>query len=172
MTWTLELPYDRPPKGLSANYRGHWAPKAKSTAEVRALVVALARNAGIPTMGRMQVELVWVVTDNRKRDADNVFPFLKAAADGLASDRGVSARLVPDDSPEWCVKIAPRIEKRDDDTAHFELIVTDISHRPDELDQLVTERNIMTTPTPDLTPSELAEVTRFGIHDEDQEGER
>lgn len=172
MTWALELPYSRPPKGLSANYRGHWAPKAKSTAEVRALVVALARNADIPTMGRMQVELVWVVTDNRKRDADNVFPLLKAAADGLASDRGVSAHLVPDDSPEWCVKIAPRIEKRDNDTAHFELIVTNITHRPDELDQLVTERNIMTTPTPDLTPSELAEVTRFGIHDEDQEDEQ
>lgn len=139
MTWTLELPYERPPKGLSANYRGHWAPKAKSTAEVRALVVALARNARIPTMCRMQVELVWVVTDNRKRDADNVFPLLKAAADALASDRGVSARLVPDDSPEWCVKIAPRIEKREGDTAHFELIITDITHRPDAIND-ITER--------------------------------
>lgn len=140
MTWTLELPYERPPKGLSANYRGHWAPKAKSTAEVRALVVALARNAGIPTMGRMQVELVWVVTDNRKRDEDNAFPLLKVAADGLASDRGVSAHLVPDDSPEWCLKIAPRIEKREDDTAHFELIVTDITHRPERVDELTKER--------------------------------
>lgn len=27
----------------------------------------------------------------------------------------------------------------------------------------------MTNPTPGLTPSELAEVTRFGIHEEDQE---
>ncbi|MCE0510865.1 hypothetical protein LVJ59_17595 [Microbacterium sp. KKR3/1] len=140
MNWILELPYERPPKGLSANYRGHWAPKAKSTAEVRALVVTLARNAAIPTMGRMQVELVWVVTDNRKRDADNVFPLLKVAADGLASDRGVSAHVVPDDSPEWCVKIAPRIEKRDGETAHFELIVTDITHRPEQVDQLTKER--------------------------------
>jgi hypothetical protein len=139
MSWTLKLPYERPPKGLSANYRGHWAPKARSTAEVRALVVTLARAAGIPTMGRMQVELVWVVTDNRKRDEDNAFPLLKVAADGLASDRGVSAHLVPDDSPEWCVKIAPRIEKRQDTTAHFELIVTDITHRPDAVDQ-ITER--------------------------------
>lgn len=138
--WVLRLPLTKPPRGLSANYRGHWAPKARSTAEVRALVVALARNAGIPTMGRMQVELVWVVTDNRKRDADNVFPLLKAAADGLASDRGVSAHLVPDDSPEWCVKITPRIEKREDDTAHFELIVTDITHRPEGVDQLTKER--------------------------------
>lgn len=30
----------------------------------------------------------------------------------------------------------------------------------------------MTTPTPDLTASELAEVTRFGIHDEDPEEKR
>lgn len=29
----------------------------------------------------------------------------------------------------------------------------------------------MSTPTADLTPSELAEVTRFGIHNEDQEDE-
>lgn len=28
------------------------------------------------------------------------------------------------------------------------------------------------TPTPNLTPSELAEVTRFGIHEEDQEERR
>lgn len=140
MTWIIELPYERPPKGLSANYRGHWAPKASSTAEVRALVVYLARKAGIPPMGRMQVELVWVVTDNRVRDEDNVFPLLKVAADALASDRGVSAHLVPDDTAEWCVKIAPRIEKRTDDTAHFELIVTDITHRPDEVDELTKER--------------------------------
>lgn len=30
----------------------------------------------------------------------------------------------------------------------------------------------MSTRTPDLTPSELAEVTRFGIHEEDQEDEQ
>lgn len=29
-----------------------------------------------------------------------------------------------------------------------------------------------TLPTPALTPNELAEVTRFGIHEEDQEDER
>lgn len=27
----------------------------------------------------------------------------------------------------------------------------------------------MTTPTPELTPSELAEVTRFGIHEDQEE---
>lgn len=30
----------------------------------------------------------------------------------------------------------------------------------------------MSTPTTDLTPSELAEVTRFGIHEDDQEDEK
>ncbi|WP_058630654.1 hypothetical protein [Microbacterium oxydans] len=136
MTWTLELPYDRPPKGLSANYRGHWAPKAKSTAEVRALVVALARNARIPTMGRMQVELVWVVTDNRKRDSDNVAPFAKAIFDGLGADRGVSARLVPDDAPEFMVKLMPRIEYRVAGHPHFEVVITDLSFRPNDVDEV------------------------------------
>lgn len=37
---------------------------------------------------------------------------------------------------------------------------------------IAPERNIMSTPTPDLSPSELAEVTRFGIHEEDQEDEQ
>lgn len=30
----------------------------------------------------------------------------------------------------------------------------------------------MSTPAPDLTPSEQAEVTRFRIHEEDQEDEQ
>ena len=136
MSWTLQLSYERPPKGLSANWRGHWATKSRSTAEVRALVKHLARAAGIRPMGRMQVELVWVVSDHRRRDEDNIYPLLKACADGLAADKGVSARLVPDDTPEWCVKRAPRIEHRKNTTPHFELIVTDITHRPDAVDQI------------------------------------
>lgn len=138
MTWTLELPYPRPPKGLSANDRTHWAAKAKATAEVRAQVKHLA--AGIEPMQRCQVEIVWVVNDRRRRDADNAAPFAKAIFDGLAADKGVSAHIVTDDAPEFMVKLMPRIEYDPSATPHFRVVVTDISHRPDAVDQITNER--------------------------------
>lgn len=124
--YTLTLPFTRIPNGLSGNSRHHWRVKAKSTALVRDLVVRLAE-PDIEPMNRMQVELVWVVKDHRKRDEDNMAPLFKAICDGLGSDRGVSARLVRDDSPEWMRKMHPRIEYRADETAHFEVVVTELA---------------------------------------------
>lgn len=135
MTWTLVLPYPRPPKGLHANDRAHW----RSTAEVRELVVMLARSQRIPTMQRMSVQLVWVVGDHRKRDADGPDPLAKAVFDGLGSDRGVSARLVPDDDPAHMEKPRPVIEYRAGATPHFEVRITDLTFRPDDV-QTVAER--------------------------------
>ena len=125
--YVLNLPYTSIPDGLSGNSRHHWRTKARSTAQVRNLIVQLAE-PDIEPMNRMQVELVWVVTDRRKRDEDNMAPLFKAICDGLGSDRGVSARLVRDDSPEWMVKLHPRIEYRPDETAHFEVIVTELTN--------------------------------------------
>lgn len=140
MTWMLELGYTKPPDGLSANWRGHWSTKARSTAEVRALVKHLAIHAGIEPMQRCQVEVIWVVADKRRRDADNAAPFAKAIFDGLAADKGVSAHIVADDDPAHMVKIMPRIEYRPNTTPHFEVIVTDLSFRPDAIDQVVSDR--------------------------------
>src|SRR5690349_3046921 len=134
MAWLLELGYTKPPKGLSANDRTHWAVKSKSTAEVRALVKHLAIHAGIEPMQRCQVEVIWVVTDRRRRDADNAAPFAKAIFDGLAADKGVSAHIVADDDPEHMVKLMPRIEYRPGCTPHFEVIITDLSHRTDAIE--------------------------------------
>ncbi len=139
-SWTLNLPYARPPKGLSANWRGHWATKARSTAALRSLVVALARAARIPQLQRVEVEVVWVVKDRRKRDADGPDPMCKAIYDAIGSDRGVSAHIVADDSPEFMSKPRLRIEHRPDESPHFEVRVSDISHRPDPIDQITAER--------------------------------
>lgn len=136
MTWLLELGYTKPPKGLSANDRTHWAVKSKSTAEVRALVKHLAIHAGIETTQRCQVEVIWVVADRRRRDADNAAPFAKAIFDGLAADKGVSAHIVADDDPAHMVKLMPRIEYRKGCTPHFEVMVTDLSFRPDSIDEV------------------------------------
>lgn len=140
MTWTLELPYLRPPKGLSANDRAHWAVKSKATAAVREQVMRLAQQADVPTMQRCQVEVIWVVGDKRRRDADNAAPFAKAIFDGLAADKGVSAHIVPDDAPEFMTKLMPRIDYQPGCTPHFEVHITDTSHRPDPINTVVNER--------------------------------
>lgn len=142
MTWTIILPFPKIPDGLSLNSRAHWRVKNRSTRDVRILVAHEAIRLGIPKMQRLQVGLVWVVKDRRKRDVDNTVGMLKVIADGLASDRGISAHLVADDSPEFCVKLMPRIEHRPGETPHFEVHITDVSNRPDTIGQLVKERNL------------------------------
>lgn len=136
MTWTLELGYTKPPDGLSANWRGHWATKARSTASVRALVKYLAIEAGIEPMQRCQVEVIWCVADRRRRDADNASPLAKCVFDGLGADKGVTAGIVPDDDPSHMVKLMPRIEYRQGCTPHFEVLITDLGFRPDSVDQV------------------------------------
>jgi crossover junction endodeoxyribonuclease RusA len=112
--YVLALPYAGPPPGLSANYRGHWRPKHEATAQLRRDVYFIARQAGLHLLTDVKhvtVELVWNPGTRRRRDADNIYPFLKVAADGLARGRRdwVGLDLVPDDVPEYMTKLAPRI---------------------------------------------------------------
>lgn len=126
--WSIRLLYPRPPKGLSANDRYHWAVKHESTQKVRHEVMTKVRAAKVPALDRIRLELIWWVTDNRRRDVDNTMPFAKAIYDGVAADKGVSARIVDDDNPLFAEKVMPRIEKLPKNgEAHFELIITDLS---------------------------------------------
>lgn len=106
--WTLHLPWKTPP--LTLNQRMHWAVKARLTKELRLIAKVKARS--IPDLGRCTVELVWYVTDKRRRDADNPVLTLKALCDGL-----VDAEIVPDDTPEYMRKLPVRIEYRPKRTA-------------------------------------------------------
>lgn len=124
-SWSFDLPYTRPPRGLHANDRAHWRRKAKSTQEVRAAVFALTRAAHVPALERIRVDVEWVVPDRRKRDTDNVSPLLKAIYDGIGSDRGVSARIVEDDSPEFMSKPGATIRYEPGCTAHFTVTITE-----------------------------------------------
>lgn len=138
--WSFELPYPRAPKGLHSNDRCHWRVKAKSTQEVRRLVALLGRS--IPPMERCAVQVTWVVGDRRKRDLDGPEPFLKGIFDALGSDRGVSARIVPDDDPAHMVKPRLAIEYVKGCTPFFRVDVTDLSNhfRPDPIDAVVKGR--------------------------------
>lgn len=111
--YSLRLPYDRPPKALTGNSRAHWRQRSADTRMVREDVLILARAANIPATAHMTVELVWAPGDRIRRDADNLWPLLKACCDSLA--RGprrdwVGLELVPDDTPQHMTKMAPRID--------------------------------------------------------------
>lgn len=142
MTWTLELPYERPPKGLHANDRVHHMVRARSAKEVRERVAVLCRVAKIPTLQRISVQVVWVVPTRHKRDEDGPDPMCKVIYDAIGSDRGVSARIVQDDTKEFMDKPRLVIEHRPGELAHFRVEITDVSHpfRPEGVDQLTKER--------------------------------
>lgn len=110
-TYTLTLPYERPPTSLHGNTRVHWSRRAKDSRQVRSDVALLARSARIPRSKHLTVELVWSPGDRRRRDADNLWPLLKVCCDALARGRRdwVGLELVADDTPEFMTKKAPRI---------------------------------------------------------------
>lgn len=93
--WDLKLPWVKPP--LSLNDRdAHWAVTAKKKKDVRTTTALLARRAGIPRLETARVRLVWLVSDRRRRDRENITATLKPAIDGL-----VDAGVVEDDT--WWV---------------------------------------------------------------------
>ncbi|MBW0088259.1 hypothetical protein I4I73_03390 [Pseudonocardia sp. KRD-184] len=112
----LDLPYKRPPAALVGNSRAHWRRRSADTKQVRADVLRLAQAAGLHRLDRpvehVTVTLTWAPGDRRRRDADNLWPLLKACCDALARGRQdwVGLDLVPDDTPTWMEKRAPRIE--------------------------------------------------------------
>ena len=123
-TWSFTLPYPALPKGLSMNYRGsHW-PRSNNTAMVRRDVFSLVRAARIPALDRCQVDVCWLVKTKTKRDSDNLAPLLKAIYDGIGSDRGISARIVEDDSPEYMVKRSATIHYDKANTPGFVVTIT------------------------------------------------
>jgi crossover junction endodeoxyribonuclease RusA len=97
---------------LTANDRLHRMAEARRVRLVRECVAARATVARIPTATHLTVQLHYAPGDNRRRDADNLYPTFKAACDALA--RGprrdwVGLELVPDDTPEHMTKLAPVI---------------------------------------------------------------
>lgn len=124
--WTIVLDYPKPPKGLAANDRAHWAVKAGSTADIRLEVFAKVRALHLGVLERIQVDLTWIVADRRKRDAPNLWPFSKAICDGIAANKGVSAHLVEDDDDEHLIAPTPTIRYVKGARAHFEVVITDL----------------------------------------------
>lgn len=124
-TYRLDLDLPRPPKTLTANgaRRAHPMAAADDTKRIRKLVARLATEAGIPRCGHLTLALTWAPGTRHKRDEDNLWPLLKALADGLATGgRKATQReyaglqLVPDDDRRYMTKHAPRILTPDETT--------------------------------------------------------
>ena len=114
-TGTIHLPIATNP--LSLNGRMHWRKKAALTKQWRTFAALAAGR--YPVLPACDVTLTWYVTDNRRRDEDNLYLLLKALCDGL-----VDAGVVADDTHQYMGKRC-RIERAPEDiqTAYMELRV-------------------------------------------------
>lgn len=124
---TFILDYPRPPKGLSANDRAHWSVRHGATQDIRLEVMAKVRALHLGAPNRIRVNVAWIVADKRRRDTDNLAPFLKAIYDGIGADKGVSARLVDDDDPAHMDKPAATIRYERGGRPHFEITITEVA---------------------------------------------
>ena len=90
----LSLPW--PPKELSPNYSGHWAPQASAKKKYRFAVRMLATQVKwpIPEAGDVRLEVEFFPPDNRPRDRDNMIAAFKAGQDGLADAWKVNDRRI------------------------------------------------------------------------------
>lgn len=100
---TIPLTFTKPP--LNMNQRMHWAQKAKITKAIRHEAFVRCRAARIRKANHITVQLHYQPKDNRRRDADNLVPTLKALCDGI-----VDAGIVLDDTPNYMTKIMPTIQ--------------------------------------------------------------
>lgn len=83
----VDLPW--PPKELSQNYRGHWAPIARAKRSYRTVARLLTRSALAKASGYTQFDDVRLSYEfhpptARTYDRDNLAARMKAATDGIA----------------------------------------------------------------------------------------
>lgn len=102
-TYEMPLSFTRPP--LNMNDRMHWSKKSRITKALRHEAFTRAKAMKLPTnCGQVEVTFHFQPRDNRRRDADNLIPNLKALCDGI-----VDAWVVHDDTPDMMKKNMPVI---------------------------------------------------------------
>jgi len=111
MSWTVTLPYLRPPLSLNDRYQtpAGRAVHSATVRRIRADVALLIRNAKIPPQESVHVRLHYRPKDNRRRDADNLIATQKPCVDAL-----VDAGVVPDDCApyvDWSRPVIHEAEK-------------------------------------------------------------
>ena len=106
---TVTFPW--PPKELSPNYRGHWAPVYKRRKEYKEDCWILCKQAKLtkPEGDRILVAMKFFPPNNQRRDQDNMVASMKYALDGLAAAIGVDDSLF-DISIEVSKELGGRVE--------------------------------------------------------------
>jgi len=100
--WTLTLPYDKPP--LSLNDRDIWQARHRKVGQLRNDTLILIRQARIPKLARLAVELHYAPRRKRRADKINLCATLKVLEDAC-----VLAGLVPDDVERYVDSPMPTI---------------------------------------------------------------
>lgn len=118
-TWFIRTRWTKPP--ISDNSRLHWTATHRIKQDVRREVARLVAVAGIPPLGRCEVNVEYTPRDNRRRDTDNLGTFRKVVADAV-----VDAGVVPDDTPEFMSKPEPVIRPADRLDPHLTVTVREV----------------------------------------------
>jgi crossover junction endodeoxyribonuclease RusA len=108
--WILDFDYAKNPLPMNGS-RGQHHGHAKKVRTVRALARREANLAGIPALGRAEVQLTWYVLARGRRDPINLSLLLKAMCDGLV-DHGVTVDDTPDlmnTPPSRIVRVDPAL---------------------------------------------------------------
>ena len=105
------LTYQAKPGTLNAERKAHWSKRAAATAEWRSAFWALAKEAKVPKLARVTLDVRVECRTRRLPDPGAVWPAVKAAEDGI-----VDAGVIPDDTGEhvlWLRMWAPECTGRD-----------------------------------------------------------
>jgi crossover junction endodeoxyribonuclease RusA len=81
---------------LNSNNRLHWSKKARITKNLRWTAFLLAKGAKIPHLDTVKILVRYHAPDNRRRDAHNFAPAVKACLDGI-----VDSGALKDDSDRY-----------------------------------------------------------------------
>lgn len=92
MKLVIDLPW--PPRELHPNVRVHWAKKAKVAKRARSDAAWFALSSGVRThdfagLDSLNVALVFLPPDNRRRDTDGMISSIKSYLDGIADVIGI-----------------------------------------------------------------------------------
>ena len=90
---TVEVKLPLPPAALHTHAKGHWRQKSKATAEARQVARWAAKEAvSGQSWEHAEIDYLFRLPDNRRRDAANLVAACKSYVDGV-----VDAGLIPDD---------------------------------------------------------------------------
>lgn len=104
MSARLEVPLPlRKRPWLSSNDRDHWGRRKGLTEYYRHTACQIAKDLDVPTFEMVALDVALAFGDNRRRDAHNYLPTVKAIIDGL-----VDAGVLYDDSDRYVVSTTIR----------------------------------------------------------------